>query len=237
MIVVLALLGCAPTLARMPGPLDRLGRGANESTGDYLARRRGPPEESAVAVAGGHTAAPSAKARDIVAAAASFVGASSLNVDGESFRYDCSGFVEASMAKAGLRWDGSSAMLYEAAEEAGVLHHRHLPRPGDVAFWDNTYDRDDNGQLDDAVTHSGIVADVESDGTIDIVHLGSRGVVHIKMNLKHPHDRLAADGTVINDYLRGRTGSDPWGTQYLAGELWSAFASFWATSAPVAERG
>ena len=212
------LLGCAPALTRFPGPLDRLGKGAVEPLGALWARRDNAPDPTSGSTTTG---------RKVADAANTFVGKGALVVRGESFRYDCSGLVEAALAKAGLSLDGSSLMLFDEAHARGVFHRRHLPKPGDVAFWDNTYDRDKNGRLDDAVTHSGIVVGVDAAGTIDLVHLGSQGVAHIHMNLKHPHDRLDAHGEVQNDYLRAKSGHDPFGTEYLAGELWVGFAAFY----------
>ncbi len=198
----------------MPGPLDRLGRGAPESLEEFLARKAGN--------GGGEPQRPRG---DIAAAAESFLGDSRIVVGGEAFRYDCSGLVEASLAKAGCPWTGSSAMLYDAAKEAGVLHHRKRPTPGDIAFFDNTYDRDKNGVNDDARSHSAVVTEVDAEGTVTMVHVASAGVVHLRMNLLHPHDQTAADGSVLNDYLRARGKRDPLGTEYLAGELWVGFAA------------
>ena len=209
----------------MPGPLDRLGRGAEEPLADYLARHAssGAADEGSPT---GHRPGGTAIGRKVAAAAESFTGAGALAVAGQSYRYDCSGLVEATLAKAGIPWEGSTAMLYDAAGAAGVLHHRHIPHVGDIAFFDNTYDRDGNGLLDDLRTHSAIVVGVDAEGTVDMVHLGSKGVVHLRMNLRHPHDRDVGGGEILNDYLRAKSGGDPPGTEYLAGELWAGFATF-----------
>jgi hypothetical protein len=118
-------------------------------------------------------------------------------------------------------------MLYEHARELGVLHHRRKPQPGDIAFFDNTYDRDKNGRIDDPLSHSAVVVGVEANGRIEMVHLGSKGVVRIYMNLADP-DIHEVDGAVMNDYLRAAAKRDPDSTKYLAGQLWTGFASFWA---------
>ncbi|MSQ04046.1 MAG: hypothetical protein EXR71_19525 [Myxococcales bacterium] len=228
-VLLLLLVGCAPASWRMPGPLRGLGLGADESVATYLARRAPEPP----AEAPGGKAAPNAIARKIVAAAESFVGDGQLVVRGENYRFDCSGLVEAALAEAGVPASGSSAMLYEQARNAGLLHHRRRPSAGDVAFFDNTYDRNGNGRLDDELTHTAIVVGVDSDGTIALVHVGSGGVVRFSMNLVAPHQE-ADDNGKLNDFLRARTRRDPIGTAYLAGELWVAFGRFWAQSAPPA---
>lgn len=224
--MLLALLGCATW--HYPGPLGQLGREAPETAAQWIARKYDPPEGGDEAATGSlKSRPPNALARDIVRAANGFVGNRSLSVDGTAYRYDCSGLVEASLATAGLEETGSSAMLFERARELGVLHHRRAPKPGDIAFFDNTYDRDSNGRNDDSLTHSAVVVAVDSDGTVDMVHVGSKGVTELRMNLRNPHD-LELDGVRLNDYLRSKTGRDPASTQYLAGELWTGFGSFWA---------
>lgn len=169
-----------------------------------------------------------------VAAAASFLGRPTLTVDGVSYRYDCSGLVEASLAAAGVPQTGSTAMLFETARESHLLHRRRQPTPGDVAFFDDTYDRDGDGHLDDPLSHSAVVESVAEDGTITLIHVGSRGVVRFRMNLRHPEEATGPAGEPWNDALRARRPGDSRRTRYLAGELWVGFASFWRVTPGVA---
>ncbi len=162
----------------------------------------------------------------IAAAAAGFVGARALVVAGESYRWDCSGLVEAALAAGGCAHAGSSADLFRQAREERVLHRRRLPSPGDVAFFDDTYDRDGNGRRDDPLSHVAVVESVAGDGTIRLVHVGSRGVTRFVMNLRWPDERADAEGKPLNDPLRSRTAKDSPRTRMLAGELWVAFATF-----------
>lgn len=118
-------------------------------------------------------------------------------------------------------------MMWEDASRRGVAHHRHIPTPGDVAFFDDTYDRDGNGRLGDALTHVAIVESVNRGGTITLVHVGSTGVVRFHMNLRHPSEQHDEDGEPWNDPLRQRTANDPAGTRYLSAQLWHGFASFY----------
>lgn len=168
---------------------------------------------------------------EIATAAAGFVGARALVVDGERYRWDCSGLVEASLASAGCAFKGSSAMLFEQARDLRVLHRRRKPTPGDIAFFDDTYDRNGNRRLDDPLSHVAVVESIDADGTITLVHVGSAGVVRFLMNLRHPEDRTDKDGRLVNDYLRARKDGDSPRTRYLSAELWVGFASFW--EAPV----
>lgn len=222
--IVLAL-GCATGL-RFPGPLDHLGRGAEESVAQYLARQGRSERPTPEVPRSGPEAA-----RKVAAAAQTFVGDRTILVRGETFRFDCSGLVEAAHAAANCPQAGSSAMLHDLAHAEGVFHRRKLPTVGDVAFFSDTYDRDNDGRLNDELTHSAVVTRVDADGSIEMVHVSSQGVVHLHMNLKRPHDAVDEAGGTLNDALRARKARDPGGTRYLAGELWVGFGSLWAIQA------
>lgn len=116
--------------------------------------------------------------------------------------------------------------MYDLARREGLLHKRKLPSPGDIAFFDDTYDRNHNRRRDDDLTHVAIVESVDSDGTITLVHKGGRGVMRIEMNLRRPGERRDADGRELNDHLRATSDKD--GGPTLSGELWRAFGSLWA---------
>jgi hypothetical protein len=217
----MTLLACAPSIHRIPGPLAGVGRDPGSewviAAKPARAEKRPRPDKPAAGPA------PTA----IAEAATAFVGAKALLVDGERYRWDCSGLVEASLASAGCAFKGSSAMLFDQAKEERVLHRRRIPTPGDIAFFDDTHDRNGNGRLDDPLSHVAVVESVAADGTITMVHVGSKGVVRLTMNLRHPEDRTDAAGKVLNDNLRARGKNDSPRTRYLTGELWVAFASYW----------
>ncbi len=213
------LIACAPVM-RFPGPLSGMGFDPEIQDSAQNTPTQGPP--------------PSARA--IVSAAKNFVGDSKLSVAGTAYRYDCSGLVEAALASAHCPFKGSSAMLWEEAVRLGIAHHRRVPTPGDVAFFDDTYDRDGNGRLGDALTHVAVVESVDGAGTVTLVHVGSAGVVRFQMNLRHPGDRDDAHGTRRNDYLRQQSAGDSGATRYLSGELWHGFASFYKVQAQIADR-
>lgn len=217
MAVVLLCAACAPRM-RFPGPVSAVGKERHEAPAVQRADRRERED-----------------AGDRVArAAASFVGKSRLVVDGERYRWDCSGFVEAAYAKAGLDYEGSSADLYATARAGGLLGKGKTPRVGDVAFFDDTYDRNKNGRRDDPLSHVAIVESIDAAGTITLVHHGSKGIVRIRMNLKRPHDRTDASGAVINDYLRAAKDSDR--GPVLTAELFRAFGSLWEPADAIADR-
>jgi hypothetical protein len=149
-------------------------------------------------------------------------------------REDCSGLVEAILARAGSSDTGSAAMFWERAAAERRTHQRHRPDPGDLAFFDYTYDRNDNGLVDEELTHIGVVVEVEADGTIVVVHLStSQGIAALRMNLDAP-DVRSRDGTVLNDWL-GKVGYGPPEHGRLAGQLWRGFASVGSDAAQLAE--
>jgi cell wall-associated NlpC family hydrolase len=172
----------------------------------------------------------------VAKAAAHYIGKTSLTCNGKNYRYDCSGFVNVSYARAGydLGLLNTSA-LYDLAKEEDLYHRRRRPLVGDVVFFDNTYDRNGNGKLDDPLSHVAIVESIDEDGTITLIHKGSsKGVVRIVMNLEHPETARSPEGKVWNSHLRGKSSKDPRGTEYLTGQLWVGNASFWSSSALVA---
>ena len=55
-----------------------------------------------------------------------------------------------------------------------------------------------NGRRDDKLTHVAIVESVNDSGTISIIHLGSRGISRIFMNLYEPDVYKDGDGNIMN---------------------------------------
>lgn len=224
---LLLLSGCT-SVYRMPGPLGAVGQAA-----DYPA-----PAGSQAEVAAKPSAvkAPRANAtgQAVADAACAFEGARSIAVRGVKYRFDCSGFVEAAMDSAGVHFEGSSRDLFEAARERGVLHRRHRPDVGDIAFFDDTYDKDGDGRVNDPLSHVAVVVRVEGDGTIGMVHLGGSGIAPLTMNLRDPEAHQDAAGRLLNDYLRAASKRDPPRVKHLAGELWVAFGSLWKVEAVAA---
>ena len=222
------LFACAPVY-RFPGPLGSLGQEpAPFVQPDERAVRRRSREPAVVPW--------EADGQVVAMAAAKFVGADCLMVDAERYRWDCSGLVEAAMASVGVSVKGSGADLLAQARDLGVTHRRRRPWPGDVAFFDNTWDRNDNGLLDDPLSHVGIVESVDTDGTITVIHLSSSaGVTRLYMNLGQPDVNQDENGKVLNSILRRKQKGDSLRTRYLAGELCFGFASFWRAADAVAD--
>jgi len=221
---LLFIAGCARGGLRYPGPVRHMGAAPDEP----YAERVQPQDTAPKQAVADKDAGPRARRGDgaaVAKAAGQLVGQRRMTGGGETHRFDCSGMVEAAYARAGWTYRGSSKNLYELADEEGVLHKKKRPHPGDVVFWDNTYDRNKNGRRDDPLTHVGVVEAVLDDDTARIVHLGSKGVVRIAMNLRRPHDRHDEAGAIINSYVRASRDARSGGV--LAGELFRGFASLW----------
>ncbi|HSP79201.1 MAG TPA: CHAP domain-containing protein [Myxococcaceae bacterium] len=142
---------------------------------------------------------------------------------------DCSGVVRLAYREVGVELlsqgmrPGENAVtaMYRRAKRAGALHKR-TPRPGDLVFFRETYDRNGDGRRNDGLTHVGVVERVEKDGTVVFVHRTSRGVKRGRMNLRHPKLHQTRDGSVLNDYLRRAERGQ---RARFTGELFSGYAT------------
>ena len=223
LVSVMLLSACARRGMPFPGPVRHIGSAPDQAYAERV-------EPSAPAVA--EVPQEPAKARKkrnggeaVARAAGELVGQRRMTGGGETHRFDCSGMVEAAYARAGWDFNGGSKDLYALAKQEGLLHKKKRPHLGDIVFWDNTYDRNRNGRRDDKLTHVGVVEAVLEDDTIRVVHLGSKGVVRIAMNLNTPSQRYDDKGDIINSYVRASRDARSGGV--LAGELFRGFGSLW----------
>lgn len=170
------------------------------------------------------------------ARAALWVGLPSLKRVSRTVNDDCSGLANLAYRKRNLSLlpertlpgEGGVAAIYRKARILDALHAE--PRPGDLVFFRETYDRNRDGRRNDGLTHIGVVERVDRDGTVTFVHRAGGGVKRSKLNLHQPSLRRDAKGRVLNDYLRRpERATHP----RLAGELFAGFATVdgrWLTS-------
>lgn len=172
----------------------------------------------------------------LVSTAAGWIGRSGpFRAGGRRFAPDCSGFVEAVYEAQGIpirdavplrpedEWRASAA-LHRASRELGVLYGAERePLPGDLVFFENTYDRNHNGLRDDGITHVGLVELVRPDGAVIFLHRGGRGVVRGSLDLRHPSSARGPSGETRNSPLRAPGRGRRPGGPALAGELFAGF--------------
>jgi cell wall-associated NlpC family hydrolase len=212
-----------------------------------------PPQEpraSAPAEApatGGTVPAEAAVRAAVVSSAQSLLGQKTeakVTVRDRPFVLDCIGTVSAAWWGAGYdlqrdfpRHEGNGVTrLYRSMTDWGALKELREPKPGDVVFWEDTYDRNGNGKLyDDGITHAGIVVSVEADGTVTYLHASvSRGVVTAYFNLLHPSVERSPEGKVWNSPMMLSSDRKLGAPRWLSGDLWTAFGDAGRTAATLA---
>jgi hypothetical protein len=170
----------------------------------------------------------------IVRTAAKLVGAKTIESNGRRVAYDCAGVTRAVFLKHGIDLYGSSAndpeangvrLIHAHIRQHGTFHQGPVVHPGDLVFFDNTWDFNGDGKVNDPLTHIGIVERQEPDGTVIFISRVAGAVERYHMNLALPHVHKTADGRILNDYLRRKDVVDPANTSYLTGELFAQFAT------------
>ena len=164
----------------------------------------------------------------VVESAKSLVGQRSLRVNGRRFRYDCTGTILAAYYGAGIdleaefsAYTGNGvARLFKLAAAHELVYTGDSPRPGDVIFWDNTYDRNGDGAWNDPLTHAGVVVRAYDDGSVDYVHHNYReGIVVARMSLASP-DLHQSGALQVNSPMRMKSHRYMNPSQWLASHLY-----------------
>lgn len=149
---------------------------------------------------------------------------------------DCSGFVLAVYKSANIggfetlasniEGENGVKIIYNTLEKSRKIYRKKIPKIADIVFFDNTYDRNKNGAVNDKLTHVGIVLAVnKKTGTITFIHSStSDGVTEGYANLYHPNQEKL-NGETINSSLRIQKETDPPDTKYYAGALIHAFGT------------
>jgi peptidoglycan DL-endopeptidase CwlO len=174
----------------------------------------------------------------VIATARALVGQSRVKVGGREYSGDCTGLVEAVYAQAGVSLRGTSKpgdngvnVLYRYALNHGRVYNGGRPMAGDLVFFRETYDRNQDGRSNDGLTHVGIVDRVETDGTVTVIHRVKRGVVRYRMNLSKPGiGKDPSTGKILNDTLRSPGAGRSFA---LTGQLFFAYATVLPGSKPV----
>jgi peptidoglycan DL-endopeptidase CwlO len=175
---------------------------------------------------------PAGSVEAVLAGARATLGRTNPEIDGRRIPTDCSGYVRALYTRAGvdlfsesLPGDNGVRAILRWIERHGFFHRQKLPAAGDLVFFDNSYDRNGDGRLNDPLTHVGLVEKVLPDGTALIVHATNHGIVSEPMNLIRPHDAADLDGRQLNAFLRRKGTRDAAHTPHLMAELFAGFGS------------
>ncbi len=159
----------------------------------------------------------------LIEGANALLGKTDLAVRGRRFNWDCTGTVLAIYWYAGIdlaadfdKYGGNGvSRLFHSLESRDLLYDTAYPLPGDVIFWDDTYDANGDGRWNDELTHVGMAVETEGDGTISFVHLNVRkGIIIERMNLREPDEQEK------NAPMRLARPGVPHPARWLAGHLY-----------------
>jgi len=177
----------------------------------------------------------------LVKAANGLLGREELVVRGRRFNMDCTGVVLAVYYSAGLdlsrefdRYSGNGVTrLYKSLEARELLYRTRDPAPGDIIFWDNTYDRNGDGLWNDTLTHTGMVVNTHTDGRVEYIHMNyRRGIILETMNLHNPdahQDTRLGRVTIVNSPMRMKEAGSPHPDKWLASQLYRIFGKGYLT--------
>jgi probable lipoprotein NlpC len=156
-------------------------------------------------------------------AALGFLAAGSLQTRSGRRAMNCTGLVQACFDALGCgdRPRGNTRTLHAWCVSTDRMVE--VPAAGDLVFFDDTWDRDRDGQRNDPLTHVGVVVEAAPGGRVRFVHVGSRKLKDGHLDPARPGDKRDEDGGIVNSPLRVRRRRDPQGTRYLAGQLLRGF--------------
>jgi len=102
------------------------------------------------------------------------------------------------------KWLNMIQLIHSFTKENGRLFKNKSYQIGDLIFFDNTYDKNKNGKLDDKLTSIGLIIDKDKRGNIKFL-INVSGKVRLKhMNLKKKEDKVLVNEKekTINSVMR-----------------------------------
>lgn len=155
------------------------------------------------------------------------IGQTKLTIKNRTVRADCSGTIRAIFTKAQIKLggvikdhqDNDVKAIYRYVKKYGNIVSNN-PRPGDLVFFHNTYDRSRNGRMNDALTHVGMVEKVKGSTVYFVHHLG-QSIIRSRMDLSMPDKTInPVSNERVNQILRRAQG--PY-RAYTAAELFAGY--------------
>jgi hypothetical protein len=165
---------------------------------------------------------------EIVQQGMSLVGSTDLSSQSDLFRNDCSGLVVGLYRSLGYdvkldfyesRYVAENLFINLRAQ--GKVFSGARPRKADLAFFRNTVENSGN-----RVTHVGLVAGVDREETVTIIHYSSKGVSLLRMNLINPSVHRDEQGNILNDFLRKKP-SGSHAVPLFSGELFFMYGDLY----------
>jgi len=115
--------------------------------------------------------------------------------------------------------------LFRACKERGTIYHSSQPAIGDIVFFHNTTDSNQDGRNNDWYTHAAIVESLTENGAVALLSYRGGKVARTRMSLESPDASMDRHGAEINTQLRAPVDGDAPFTQYLAGQLFAGTCS------------
>ncbi|MEC9441691.1 MAG: hypothetical protein VYE40_11355 [Myxococcota bacterium] len=129
------------------------------------------------------------------------------------------------MRKRGKRMSDASRThiptMHAECKKRGAMAFSRKLKPGQIIFFHNTFDANDDGRNNDWYTHVAIVEEVDGVGTAKLSSSKGGRKHRFVMNMNHHNMHQTDSGLTLNDQLRARHKKDLPYTQYLAGELYA----------------
>jgi hypothetical protein len=180
-----------------------------QSFGRPASSRQTPAAEQAADAAPAPVQFPHGARDTAVQLAVGLVGKSKIVLGGKRWGDDCTGLIRGVYAQLGVDLitgaepgDNGVTAIWRYAAVHGRLFEGGRPIAGDLVFFKETYDLNRDGEVNDGLTHIGLVEKVEDDGTVTVIHRVARGVVRYRMNLEYRNSAVSSAGRPVNDYLR-----------------------------------
>jgi class 3 adenylate cyclase len=102
------------------------------------------------------------------------------------------------------KWYTMTELTYHFIKENGRLFKDNNYQIGDLIFFNNTFDKDSDGNNDDKLTSVGLIIDIDKNDTISFLINISNKVIVKYMNLKNKESQIDKGGKkeIINSVLR-----------------------------------
>ena len=130
------------------------------------------------------------------------------------------------------KWFSTTKIIFNFVKENGKIFKDKRPGKGDIVFFDNTFDKNKDGEFNDELTSMGLVVDIDDDGTVYFLYKSGKGVKEGVLNLKTPDVKEIKSKNItkrINSQMRWIGEKDKKNKDIekykLAGQLFNSFGS------------